>query len=322
MSEAQITLEAFLAGFEEEIKHHLFYLGAMYGDDAVARLIDIPDNNLLSPEGPQIDLSDTHLGVNARWLYQYAVEGVLYQGVDVPHREDAIRVIDLLCITNVECNGNVDPAVECVWRKAIARARFDNQRWELDLVSEDIETVWAAGSMTIEDVAWLCDMSIASVRNSTTAKAKDPLKTFREDGKVFVDPASLVDWLSRRRGYQATRIIGLKEAENESFTTLDELQQFVGSRMRNLKISAEAVIEATGLKPTDVLRLQVGGKFPKDCWEIDTVIGLTKALDLADSSFIPRATAVVLEHKLKMAGLTPKAEVVPFRPKNGTGRSK
>lgn len=314
-----ISFERFKTDLADELGHFLFMLDIVLGDARVGRMFDEPKGLPTEHESGGLDLDDFAMGVHARLLHAYAINGRLYHGWHLPGISDSLRALDVICRHNIEAQGYVSDSVEQVWMKATARAKLDNHL--IDNVSHT--SAWADSPLTIEDVAYLCDMSPASVRNSTTKNAKDPLKTHREGGKVFVDIASLIDWLSRRRSYRKTELIEVEAEENMNFRSLDELAEFLSTRILNRKPEVEAIIACLGIEESTATRLRFGQAPDLNNVDIDSLIGYARLLELTEGDFIERATRVLLDQKLKTAGLLPAGEVIPmnFRHRSGRGKS-
>jgi hypothetical protein len=229
---------------------------------------------------------------------------VLLQGIPVPCIEDSLLSIELLYQGNIDRFGEVSSSVSKVRGKGVARAKLDDKHINHPSLEHDI---------TIEDVAYLCDMTPGSVRNSTTVKAKDPLKTFKSEGKVFVENESLIEWLKRRRGFVKTQTVRVLETEYDDFKSLSELNEFICSKLRNDESGVQH-LETIGVDSSEAFGILVGGQVDEKYWNIDFILSLAKELNLLDGNFIRRATEVLLGHKMTAANLTPKAAVVPLFP--------
>lgn len=315
MSES-IEYSQFENELKEEVRHFLFLMGTIFGDEPVARLMDRADQPGFAIQHADIDLSRFDLASHAAFLYEYAIHGRLLVGWAVPHIDDALRALDVICRTNESVEGPVGSAVNAVWKKAFARAALDFVRAEAGVFDEAYVAGCFVGTLGIEDVAYLCDMTPASVRNSTMSNAKDRLLTERVEGRVIVDNASLLDWLSRRRAYRETVVEEYEVPENARFHDKEGLVQFVMTRIKNRKIKVKPLAKALQMPEKIVAQWVLTGTSPDvSQWDIDTVIGFAKYLDLPGSEFVSRASAILVEEKAKAAGLMPKAEVVPFSPK-------
>jgi len=311
-----IEYSQFESELKEEVQHFLFLMGTIFGDEPIARLMDRADQPGFYIRHADIDLSLFDLESHAALLYEYAINERLLVGWAVPHIDDALRALDVICRTNESVEGPVGPAVNAVWKKAFARAALDFVRAEAGVFDEAYVAGCFVGTLGIESVAYLCDMTPASVRNSTMSNAKDRLLTERVKGRVIVNNASLLDWLSRRRAYRETVIEEHEVPENASFHDKEGLVQFVMTRLKNHKIKIKPLAKALQMSEMTVSRWLLAGETPDvSQWDIDTVIALTKCLDLPGSEFVSRASAILVKEKARAAGLMPKAEVVPFSPK-------
>lgn len=305
-------LAVFQEELREELAEFLWMLDNIFGEEAIARLLNRPQINTFKLEGADVDLEQFAMQAHATVLYYYAIEATLLRGWAVPNLEDSLGALDVICRLNTELQGTVRDSVQAVWRKAMARTGVDTYRAQEGLADDLITTRFGEQPSTIEDVAWLCGMSPASVRNSTTVNARDRLLTRRQDGRVVVDDASLLDWLSRRRGYRETVVEEVQAPENERFRSAEELAEFISVRGRNLKLGHEQWAQALGTDDVNGMRHAFGKPPDVAALDLDTLIRLAGVLKLTETDFISRATRIVLEEKLKAADLWPKGEVVPL----------
>lgn len=286
-------------------------MALVLGDKALSRLIEVPDASFLSLSPAQLDFYRFDLAQYGELIYEYAENARFLTGWGVLNMSDAFHAFHVVSSHNIDIEGKLNPGVERVWRKALARGRLDSIRAGKGLFQNSFP--FAEDPLGYEDVAAICDMTPASVRNYTSVNASDRLLVRRgADGRVYMDEDSLLDWIQRRRGYRETTVVNVPAPENAQFATLTELKSFLLARQMNFGPSKEAWAQALGVAESEVPGSYQFNTDGVEDWQIGTVIRVAKALDLADTDFIRRATDVLLEHKLREADLLPKGQLVRF----------
>ena len=308
-----INYEEFESDLKEELAHFIVMLGFVFGDDVAARLLSGRKSTVWQVSGDDVPIEQYVFSEHGHMLFEYAVNARLETGWGASNFEEALRALDVVCRHNLEIEGGVLPSVEMVWKKAFARARLDSYRHHAGIDTELSTAIWAEGPITIEDVSYLCDMTPASVRNSTMANAKDPLKVVRRGKRVDVDPESLIDWLSRRKAYKETIVVRVELPENPHFSTVAELGGFLIARIRNQGLSPDRIAEIFGLDPAEATGVLLGKPIDPMGWGIDKMIAISAELDLEGREFVPRAVEVILAAKMKSANLLAADNVVALR---------
>lgn len=234
ISAVPISKDAFLDELKNDLGRFLRVLGLVLGSDALSRIVEVP--GISSSTLDQVDIAHERFNLVGYGvlLYEYAENARLMTGPGAWSAQDAFEAFHTVASINADTAGALQPLVDRVWRKALARGRLDFIRYQKGLFPFELTSVRAEDSLTYEDVANVCGMTPASVRNYTTENASDRLLTHRSKGRVYMNDDSLLDWITRRRGYQETTIVEVPAPEDPRFTNLDELKTFLAARLRNM----------------------------------------------------------------------------------------
>jgi len=317
-----ISKDAFILELTEDLRKFLYASGLVLGADALSRIVEVRGVSSSTLDQVILDPDRFDLMAYGELLLEYAENARLLSGPGAPNAQDAFDAFHVVASVVIETDGALQPLVDRVWRKVLARGRLDFIRSQKGLFPSELTSVRAEDSLSYADVANVCDMTPASVRNYTTENASDRLLTHRSKGRVYMDDDSLLDWITRRRGYRETTVVEVPAPENPRFTNLDELEAFLAARLRNVNPDLEVWGQA--VNPEDpsaiwVFRSRLGNLEGIGEWSLETVIRVAKVLELTNTDFIRRAVGILLEGKLRAADLLPKGELVEFKRPDSKG---
>jgi len=158
-------------------------------------------------------------------------------------------------------------------------------------------------ALTLEDVALLADMNLASVRN---AASRGEFRTVDDAGvRQVADKSEIRNWLTTRRSYRPTRVFdSIDNVSRLKFRSLDELRRFLEEQMLREGVSETTFKQAIGWSPDRFIGL--GPLDPGDLqvFNVDEWIRIAKLLNLAEHWLVVRVLALfpfILDHNFKQA---------------------
>jgi len=146
------------------------------------------------------DLS-SHQASFGKAIRRYAVEGIFPNPSDDDYLDFAvfIRVARIAEMYAEE----VPARCEHVFSLAILRARLDAAT--IDVFPDMPVLEPDDDKFSLFEIAVLAHMNEKAVRNATQPTSPDRLKTFKENGSVYVDADEALRWLLNRRDFSVTR---------------------------------------------------------------------------------------------------------------------
>ena len=181
--------------------------------------------------------------------------------------------------------GDWVPALEqCIKVLNIAEARQ-----LLDDVEETSDGGVRDRLLTFGQVALLANMDEKSVRNAANPKSKDPLKTFIDGSRTYVQASDARDWLSRRRGFKPTESFDSKADDRDlakvGFSSAADFSDFIRLHCARLNQSHATLVAAMGnpLFSTTQLEQLEQGQF---CFDLTVFAQLASALELNVETFL------------------------------------
>ena len=293
----------------DEFHKYISRIADVTGYTSVGRLINdesYPETASLSG----IDITKFDIYEHIEWIDAYTNHAEFRIGHKKAACDEAFACLYTLYTNNDTNYPEIEsPMIEGLWNKSRARARVDNARIRLGpkfCKEMEEEIGWVArDKISIDDIALLCGMTPASVRNSTTKNSPDRLQTYRSGKSTFIDPDSLFPWLDRRRGYVPTKVIRTEKNDWLNFSDIEELGLTIIAMANHHTVSLDTLSTilnitdpAIGSTGIDVLKLN-----------IDDLVNLSKLFKIENSSFVVRANKLILDHKLRSSGLSTASEI-------------
>jgi hypothetical protein len=312
MKESNVTMseEEFISAFCGDMEAFIELLEWIFGRENVSEMIR--KEQIATPGG----LMSYPIGGTAVRAYRYAERGEFLVGwhmwANIDFMQTLLEPISKALELHVGL-GSSDLAL--IVEKLHARTQIDGVFLGKGLLPKQFDS-WINDEpkVSIDDVAIVCGMSSASVRNYTTAKAKDRLLTYKEDGKTWIDHDSLIDWLPRRRGYVKSKVVEVKVSEVMDFSNREGLNEFARVIVQNREMDVEKVRTILGLADDICSHYQMGFGQSFE-WTLEQIIRLAKAAGLVDTPFIQMANKVLLDEIMLAEGLSQSARIIQFQPK-------
>lgn len=155
----------------------------------------------------------SHFKAIAESYYDYAVEGQL-KTTGVGLQDD--NWLDFASFINqarwddeFHSANSRAPSLEHLFKLGAIRARLDSDTLDA-VVTETLPTVLRdseCGYLTLNEVAFLAQMTEKAVRNATQPTAPDRLHTRKEGSRTVVDSDHALRWLKGRRNFNPTELV-------------------------------------------------------------------------------------------------------------------
>jgi hypothetical protein len=219
-------------------------------------------------------------------LYDYAVEGVIYDG-GYSDIEDAATdlVIGGSEIISVITSEQYEPSRE--WDKIIT---MGDGRFSLD----------TGGEVEISKLALLADVDIRTVRNSVSA---GELISSKVDNIVYIANQSALSWLGNRRAFKPTKFITSARKQFADITTAFSLGIYLQARRNELEINLPKNDIKSGsivIKESDLAQLESGvfnlPLYAVDCMADFYQIPKDEFLTVIMKVFFPEHLHILLEN--------------------------
>lgn len=153
-----------------------------------------------------------HFTAIAESCYAYAVDGHLKaeSGIQDDNWLDFASFINQ-ARWDAEFHGANSMALglEKLFKLGAIRARLDSDTMD-DAADQALPTILAGpecGRLTLNEIAFLAQMTEKSVRNATQPNAPDRLHTRKEGTRTVVDSHEALRWLKRRRNFKPTMLV-------------------------------------------------------------------------------------------------------------------
>lgn len=155
----------------------------------------------------------SHFNAIAEGCYDYAVEGQL-KTTGVGPQDD--NWLDFASFINqarwddeFHSANSLAPSLEHLFKLGAIRARLDSDTLG-DVATDALPTVLKdteCGYLTLNEVAFLAQMTEKAVRNATQPTAPDRLHTRKEGTRTVVDSNEALRWLKGRRHFKPTALV-------------------------------------------------------------------------------------------------------------------
>lgn len=244
--------------------------------------LDVVDGYLWS----QYDIKQHGLYQFMNWLYDYAyypkAEHITADMNDYIYTGQVF--IDALMRENGIVTAPLEYGDETIKGACLAVIQTAYARWGID--------IGEVPYFELRHLALLADMSLASVRNATSAKDVDQLKAEKQGKRQMVSLAEAKKWLRGRRGYVATPNLDKTTSSNavqEIHTTADVGQ--IITRAKELSgMDNSALQSLTHFSDEDLFTWE-NGTYEAD---VQMAVTIAKALDLDEILFPSKAIEAAL----------------------------
>jgi len=188
--------------------------------------------------------------INAEWDKSHPIINSKSWGVTMFHQvktaEAFIKLVEIAEQTLPRMNESTISGSLCeeVSQKAVARMKIDLPGHLPQEEMHQLELEDRCLSLHIKELALLVNMTEQAVRNAATKDRGFPTT------RASIEPSEAERWLDQKKGFLKTKFIdSIKDKENYSISSYNELVAFLLNRTNEMKIKREDFIKTIGWTP-------------------------------------------------------------------------